>query len=207
MNNDNRIRLAAFDLDGTLLRGDTVCQVIARQMGHLQRMNEIEQLHDLAEVASARAELAQYYRSVSRQTLLSYVEGCALAPGAEEGLVLLRAHEIAVAIISVTWSFAVERLASRLSADYWVGTHLLETGDIKHFWSHDKPVWLMNLMNQIDATPTQVAAIGDSPWDAPMLEVAAHRFYVGPAMPPGLMACHCPDGNILAIAEEIVSIR
>ena len=35
------IRLAAFDLDGTLLRGETVCEAIARPLGRLERMQAI----------------------------------------------------------------------------------------------------------------------------------------------------------------------
>ncbi len=35
------IKLVAFDLDGTLLRGSTVCQVLAGALGRAERMNEL----------------------------------------------------------------------------------------------------------------------------------------------------------------------
>jgi phosphoserine phosphatase len=38
------IRLVVFDLDGTLTRGDTVCCVIARKLGHFERMLELERI-------------------------------------------------------------------------------------------------------------------------------------------------------------------
>ena len=43
---ESRIRLVAFDLDGTLTRGDTVCEAIARGMGHVDRMRELEAIAD-----------------------------------------------------------------------------------------------------------------------------------------------------------------
>lgn len=36
--------LAVFDLDGTLLRGPTVCEVLARTLGRLDRMRQLEVL-------------------------------------------------------------------------------------------------------------------------------------------------------------------
>ncbi len=200
------IRLVAFDLDGTLLRGDTVCQAIARRMGHLTRMNEIERLQDFAAIAAARSELAGYYQSHSRKELESHVAICQLAPGTEQGLQLLQAHGIAIAIVSITWDFGVKWFARQLGADYWVGTELSDTGAITHFWPQDKPVWLANLMSTLNLNPNQVAAVGDSSGDVAMLNAAGHRFYVGREMPTDLVARHRPNGNILAIAQEIVSL-
>jgi hypothetical protein len=34
--------LAVFDLDGTLLRGPTVCEVLARALGRLDRLWQLE---------------------------------------------------------------------------------------------------------------------------------------------------------------------
>lgn len=202
-----RIHLAAFDLDGTLLRGDTVCQVVARHLGHLPRMNEIEQLRDLTAIASARRELAWYYRAVSPNRLCSFLDDCTLAPGARQGLALLKSHRVAVAIVSITWSFAVEHFARRLGADRCVGTVLNDDGDIDHFWPHDKPAWLARLAREMGLATSQVAAVGDSPGDAGMLSLTPHAYFVGRELPSGLAAAHRPDGNILAIAREIVATR
>lgn len=201
-----QIALVAFDLDGTLLRGDTVCQAIARQMGHLERMNELEQRTHPDEIAVARAELAAYYALSSRDQLLASLEGCQLAPGAEQAFVLLQQHGIQTAIVSITWSFSVEWFASRLGADYGVGTLLADDGSITHFWPHHKAEWLGDLMHQLDLTPRQVAAIGDSSGDRAMLEHVDHRFFVGARLPDGLDAIHLPDGDILAIAQRIVTL-
>ena len=202
-----RIRVAAFDLDGTLLRGDTVCQVIARRLGHLASTNEIERLRDRAAIASARHELAGYYRPVSPDRLRAFLDDCTLAPGARQGLTLLKSRGSALVIVSITWSVAVEHFTGRLGADHGVGTVLNHDGEIEHCWPDDKPQWLASLMRQMHLTSTQVAAVGDSPGDAGMLNLRPHAFIVGRALPSGLAAAHRPEGDILAIAREIVAIR
>ena len=47
------LRLAAFDLDGTLLRGQTACEAIAKGIGRIERMRELERLEstDIEEMA------------------------------------------------------------------------------------------------------------------------------------------------------------
>ena len=54
------LRLAAFDLDGTLLRGRTACEAIAKGIGRLGRMRELEQLesNQIEEITAAREEMA-----------------------------------------------------------------------------------------------------------------------------------------------------
>jgi phosphoserine phosphatase len=51
--------LALFDLDGTLLRGPTVCEVLARALGRLNHMRQLEALiaglSDI-DIAAAREE-------------------------------------------------------------------------------------------------------------------------------------------------------
>jgi phosphoserine phosphatase len=53
------IRLAAFDLDGTLTRGPTVCQVLAEPLGQRVRMDAVERLHDQQAIQAARHEVAE----------------------------------------------------------------------------------------------------------------------------------------------------
>jgi hypothetical protein len=46
--------LVVFDLDGTLLRGRTVCEVLAEPLGRLERMRDTE-MTARADIASVRA--------------------------------------------------------------------------------------------------------------------------------------------------------
>jgi phosphoserine phosphatase len=51
--------LVLFDLDGTLLRGQTVCEVMAYLLGRLGEMKRFEGLTGRAEIAAARMEMRQ----------------------------------------------------------------------------------------------------------------------------------------------------
>ncbi len=75
------VRLVAFDLDGTLLRGDTICEGIARRLGHLERMREFERLTEIGAMTAAREELAGYYRQVTTAVLQDCLGTLRLAPG------------------------------------------------------------------------------------------------------------------------------
>jgi HAD superfamily phosphoserine phosphatase-like hydrolase len=171
------LRLAAFDLDGTLLRGDTVCEALARKLGHLERMRELEatqeERQDRDSLLFLRKELAAYYQGVPALELRSYLSTLTLAPGAREGFALLRQAGIVTAIVSITWEFAVEWVATELGADYYVGTRFLDDGSIEHFWPEDKAVWLADLMRRRGIRREETVAVGDSWRDVPMLEAAA----------------------------------
>ena len=107
---DGRGRLAAFDLDGTLLRGQTVCEAIAMGIGRIERMRELEQLESsqIEEVTAAREEMAQWYSALTSRDLCQYLAAIRVALGVGEGFALLRDHGFKIAIVSLTWEFAVK---------------------------------------------------------------------------------------------------
>ena len=203
-----RVRLAAFDLDGTLLRGDTVCEALARKLGHLERMRELEatqeERQDRESLRFLREELAAYYQGVPAVELRSYLSTLTLAPGAREGFALLRQARIVTAIVSITWEFAAQWVATELGADHYVGTRLLDDCSIAHFWPEDKAVWLADLMHRQGIRREETVAVGDSWRDVAMLEAAAVRVYVGKVLPRGLTAIHLPDGDIRDVARVVV---
>lgn len=203
------IRLVAFDLDGTVVRGATVCEVIGRALGHLDRMRELEAIHetrrDRESLRALREELAAYYRHATPAVLRASLSGLCLAPGAHEAFQLLRGHAIETAIVTITWEFAAEWLGRGLGADLWVGVRLGDDGAIEHFWPDDKARWLGNLMAARGLARDEVAAVGDSWRDLDMLRTAGHPFYVGATPPPDLDVVHVPDGDLLDIARRIVA--
>src|SRR5690242_6391875 len=106
--------LVVFDLDGTLLRGPTVCELLAAPLGRSDEMRAFEWLHTEQEIAQARVEMARWYSGIPRGRLLRSLETAQWASGAVEGVALLRDAGIEVAIASITWSFGVEYFATRL---------------------------------------------------------------------------------------------
>ena len=200
-------QLAAFDLDGTLLRGDTVFEALARPLGHLERVQEFEKLRtsDIDGVRAARQEAAGWYESSTLPELHSSLASMRLAPGVHEGLGLLKSHGFAIAIVSITWEFAVEWFARQLGADHFVGTRLSPDGGVVDFWPADKAVWLRELAVTLGVRMGRVAAVGDSSGDLHMLKAVGHPYWVGHDMPAGLIASHYPEGDIERVAQDIVA--
>ena len=203
------MKLVAFDLDGTLLRGESVWEAIARGIGRLERVREMEEQiapDQIAEVTAAREESARWYSAYTFEELLEHVTSMRVAPGVDEGFALLREHGFKIAVVSLTWEFAVEWFANRFGADYFVGTALSPDGRITHFWPEDKALWLTELACKLNVDMRDVAAVGDTRGDVPMLLAVGHPYWVGGAVPPELngRVVHQPDGDIRAVAESIV---
>ncbi len=197
------IRLVAFDLDGTLIRGETCAEALARRLGHLDRMRAFERLTDIESIAQARVEMAGWYRGVSTSELHTALAALRLAPGAREGVDLLHRHGIATMVVSITWEFAVAYLARDLGAEAWVGTGLEADGDIRHMWPEDKRRWLVAQMRERGLVREEVAAIGDSWGDVPMLSAVGRAFFVGSRLPAGQEhTVHLPAGDIHSLARR-----
>src|SRR6185369_530772 len=111
-------------------------------IGKQQEMQAFEQLTSKAAIAAARTKMISWYRSHDRTTLLQHAQTATLAPGAREGMAILRRAGIQVAFVSITWQFAVEWLAIELGADWAVGTQWSADDEVVHFWPADKVTWL-----------------------------------------------------------------
>ena len=205
------MRLAAFDLDGTLLRGQTACEAIANGIGHIGRMRELEQLESdqIEEITTAREEMAEWYSSFTFGELCRHLTAIRIAPGVDEGFALLREHGFRIALVSLAWEFAVEWFADRLGADYSVGTGLSADGLINHFWPKDKELWLAGLADTLGVEMKDVAAVGDSSGDIPMLLSVGHRYWVGQTTPRQLdgKVIHEPTGDVRLLAHRIVETQ
>lgn len=199
--------LVVFDLDGTLLRGRTVCEVLAESLGRLERMRQLERFTSDGELRAAREEMAGWYQSVGLARLRDSLKGARLAPGTEQGLGLLRAAGVAVGIASITWSFAVEHFARVLGVQHWQGTVLEGSGEIRHVWPRDKALWVRELAERLRAPLERTAAVGDSVSDLPMLGAVGVPVFVGRELPSaGPRWIHHPAGDIHAVATDLISI-
>jgi HAD superfamily phosphoserine phosphatase-like hydrolase len=199
------VRLVAFDLDGTLIRGPTICETLAASFGQLARMREIEQLRDVEEIRAARAEMLGWYGDGPLDALNARLAGVEIAPGAEQAFKRLAQSGVAAVIVSITWSFAVAGFARRFGAAAWTGTDV-HAGEIRHFWPDDKPRWLAEYAAQRGITMGDVAAVGDSSGDLPMLGAVGHPIFVGAALPAELHhAVHAPNADMQDIAELILA--
>jgi phosphoserine phosphatase len=198
--------IVAFDLDGTLLRGSTTCELLAQPLGRLVEMQRFESLSSESDVAEARLEMARWYQGHSPAQLCAALESATWAPGAYEGVRLLQERGVGVIIASVTWQFAVEWLARHLGIARVLGTQLEPSGRVSHVWPRDKARCLRQVSSELGVASARVAAVGDSHSDSDLLAAASLRFYVGPSPAPPLSAVnHRPGGNIEAIAHEVLA--
>lgn len=73
----SRIRFVAFDLDGTLTRGDTVIECLATAMGFIERARELEALHearrDRESLRVLREEIATSLRGFTEADLCGHL--------------------------------------------------------------------------------------------------------------------------------------
>jgi HAD superfamily phosphoserine phosphatase-like hydrolase len=201
-----QVRLAAFDLDGTLLRGATICEVLAEKFGRQDRMRAIERLRDIADISAARREMLNWYGNTPPAVLCAELWRVEVAPGAVEAFRLLAARGVPTVIVSVTWKFAVEWFARRFGAVAWVGTSVTTAGAIGHFWPHDKPVWLAEYAGDLGIELAEVAAVGDSHGDLPMLAKVGHPVFVGAQLPIEIShALHKPNADLREVVEIILA--
>ena len=201
--------LVCFDLDGTLLRGQTVCELLAEPLGRRREMEQLESSKPTSEreIAEARAEMARWYDGVSLAELKSYCEKAVWAPGAKEAVAYLQRRNIHVAIASITWKFAVSWFAAELNITSFLGTDLLPSGNIEHVWGRTKGTWLLQLATDFGIEESRIAAIGDSAGDTDLLKAAALRFFVGSEPPNSILAViHLPAANLRSIAEHIIHV-
>jgi phosphoserine phosphatase len=199
-------RLVVFDLDGTLLCGPTVCQVLAEPLGRSEALRRLEALCGETQIAAAPQEMAVWYRHYERGPLQVMLKAASWAPGAVEGVALLQKAGCAIGIASVTWSFAVAWFAEQLGVEQYLGTRLLPGGAVEQVWGRDKGPWLRLLADQLAVGPDRLAAVGDSPGDESLLRAASVRIFVGPTNPPLLPGLiHLPNTDLRIVARRVLS--
>ena len=199
--------LVAFDLDGTLLRGPTVCQLLATEIGRGEEMKALECLTSEAAVTEARLEMARWYDGIPRARLLASLRQARWAPGAAEGVARLQRNGIEVVIASVTWHFAVAWMGEQLGISKCLGTRLSSNGRVGHVWPRDKGRWVRRLVSDLAVPPDRVGAVGDSDGDFELLGAARVRIHVGAALSPRWPeVIHVPDGDISSIADRILEL-
>src|SRR5262245_55058576 len=197
--------IAVFDLDGTLLRGDTVCEVLAKPLGRIREMKRFEALTVESDIEIGRAEMAEWYEGHPIESLQGHLWNARWAPGAHEAVRLLQEAQIMVAIASITWKFAVRWFAEQLNVQNYIGTDISTGGKIVHVWGRDKARWLQELAFDYGASPDRTAAIGDSHGDLDMLRAASLRFFVGRKAISDLEAViHLPETDLRVVAERII---
>jgi phosphoserine phosphatase len=201
------IRLVAFDLDGTLIRGRNSLAVIGAGLGRPEWEKQMEILYMRDETPEEMRRRVAPWSEFSTGELCSQLAHSCFAPGVDEAFQLLHERHVTTAIVSISWDFIVEWFAKRFGARHWVAVGFNPDRTVTPFWPEDKGPWLEQLTAKLHFDRHEVAAVGDSPRDASMFLAAGHSFYVGPENPKGLEGIqHYPDGNIATVARAILRL-
>ena len=201
------IRLVAFDLDGTLIRGRNSLTVIGTALRRPEWEQRMEILYMRGETPEQMRERVAPWREFATGELSRHLVHSHFAPGVDEAFELLHDRQVTTAIASIGWAFMVEWFAARFRAAHWVGVGLDPDGTVTPFWPEDKGPWLERLMATLHVSRHEVAAVGDSPRDASLFRSAGHSFYVGLDRPEGFDGIqHYPDGNLAAVARAILRL-
>ncbi len=168
-------------------------------------MDAFELLRSREEITAGRQAMLEWYSPFNRATLIEYLQDLRLAPGVRNGFADLKAEGIKIALVSITWQFAVEWLAADLGADYAVVTGWDESTKIAHFWPEDKAIWLKSLLERLQIERDSLVAVGDSYGDIPMLQLASRSYFVGSVLLPELQHInHWPDADIAEIVSDVL---
>lgn len=201
------IRLVAFDLDGTLIRGQNSLAVMGAALRRPEWAEQMEILYMRGQTAHEMSRRVAPWMEFSADELCCHLAHSHFAPGADEAFRLLHERNVTTAIVSISWNFIVRWFANRFGAAYWAAAGFNVNGTVTPFWPEDKGPWLEGLMARLHVSRDEVAAVGDSPRDASMFRAAGYSFYVGTDLPDGFRGiAHYPDGNIEDVAQAILRL-
>ncbi|MEO9296000.1 MAG: HAD-IB family phosphatase [Nitrososphaera sp.] len=109
-------KLAAFDMDGTLVEGRFVF-ALSGSLGLDGKVREIQADARLSNFEKTR-DIARLFAGVARKDFESAIESIPLAKNCERALAALRKHGFAMGIISDSYTVAAGYLAARLDMGF-----------------------------------------------------------------------------------------
>jgi phosphoserine phosphatase len=174
-----KLKLALFDLDGTLTVEKSAWEYIHRRLGVWTGDAEKFQ------AAFLRGEIsydqfcrldAAVWKGMKVAEVLGILQEIPFHPGVEDLVAYLREKDVRLGIISSGLSFLSERVKERFGFDYAVANDLgaedgILTGDIDiHVQYDQKAEWVEDARRKFGVEREEVLAIGDSSGDVPLFQ-------------------------------------
>jgi phosphoserine phosphatase len=180
-------RLAAFDMDSTLIDIECVDE-IAAAVGLKAEVAAITE-------ATMRGEIADFKESLRRRVALLkgvhedaleeiWAHTLKLNPGVETFVAACRDAGLATLLVSGGFTFFSDRVCERLKIDYkranvleFGADHTLTGGLVMQSWGdicdgEEKKRMLLQICGVLGISPSQAIAVGDGSNDLPMMSVA-----------------------------------
>lgn len=174
-----RWKLVSFDLDGTLVKGTSTGKYIARQVGHLKEMQQLEFLYKQGKVTNADVAAfdGKCLRGYSKQDIREILKDIPTIGHISKTIEHLRSKGILSIICTMAWVFVAEIIAKKYGFAAWSGPSLAVdadgrfTGDVlSDFLETDKPVFVRSYCRNRNIRMSEVIHVGDSLSDIPLFK-------------------------------------
>jgi len=178
-----RWKLASFDLDGTLTRGVTTSQHLARRLGHLAEMQAIEAAYACGKASNAQVALvdARRYRGLCPADIERMLDDIPVVDGIGETVAALARQGIPAVISTLAWSAVAGVFARRYGFVAWCGPRLevgadgCYTGGVAaHAEDIDKPRFVDRIAKAHGIALHEVFHVGDARSDIPLFRAAGY---------------------------------
>jgi phosphoserine phosphatase len=189
------LKLAAFDLDGTLKQASDPYVYLHRRLGTL---NEAEKFS--AQGMAGEIDYEEWLRldaslwvGTPRARLEKLLRENPYLPGARETVAALKARDVRVAVISSGLLLHAEMVADELGIGLVFANEIFFDGDPAnpvvngqvraHLTMREKGEVMARLQAQLGVSPAESLAVGDTGNDIPLFERAAVGVAVNPSKP------------------------
>jgi HAD superfamily phosphoserine phosphatase-like hydrolase len=170
-----RFAVVFFDLDGTLLPGTSVSKLTAAWLGRAGELDELERLYRDGAISNAAiAETsAPWFAGHRGEEVAEALQTAPWIAGIDETTAELRRGGAYLALATVTWRYAAERVADRYGFDAVCGTEMAVrdgrlTGQVsRHFNADQKGDFFDRVCAERGVPAAKAAAVGDSRSDLP----------------------------------------
>lgn len=189
------LKLAVFDLDGTLKQAPDPYVYLHRCLGTLEAAEAFT-------ARGLRGEIdyeewlrldASLWRGTPRSVIERLLRQDLYVPGARETVAGLKARGVRVAVISSGLLLHAEMVAAELGIGPVFGNEIFFDGDgadpvvsgrvRAHLTMHEKGTVMERLQAQLRVSPAECLAVGDTSIDIPLFERAAVSAVVNPSQP------------------------
>lgn len=171
------LRLAVFDLDGTLVPGTTVCLHLAEWLGHVGVVRYLERRYAAHEISNTEVAAgdAAHYAGVLVTDVDRRLDSIPCIAGIADTVEALRRRGMEVLLATVTWRFAAEHFARRYGFDAVCGCEMTAGPDgrlggavARHIEAEDKLAFVADYAGARGISLAECVAVGDSRSDLPL---------------------------------------
>jgi phosphoserine phosphatase len=180
------VRLAAFDLDGTVLEHNSSWVAIHKAFGTEQRGAASLRLYTEGKIdyrEFMRRDIASWPKKVTREEILGILSGYKIRREAPKVFDELRGRGVKTALVTSGIDILAKEVAQELGIDHWVANGLrfsrqglLLPNGVGRVDPTRKDIAYVKLLQKIGVPPKKTIAVGDTVYDLAFLKSAGMGF-------------------------------